>query len=51
MTTERTETNDDVGRRYRELEYDGRDGPVTIIQDTENERRWLQSTVTVPVRR
>lgn len=37
--------------RLREIEYTGSNGAVMIIQDTENDRAWLQSTVTLEVRR
>ena len=36
--------------RFREIEYSGAHGTVTIIQDTENARAWIQSTVTLEVR-
>lgn len=44
-------SNDRTDERYREVEFDGTDGPWTIIQDTEHEDRWIQSNVTTEVRR
>lgn len=35
--------------RYREIQYHGVVGPVTIIQDTQNDEAWIQSTVTAEV--
>ena len=32
--------------RYRTIEYNGDTGPVTIIQDDENENAWIQSDTT-----
>lgn len=44
--------DEDVERgRYREMEYADDDGVVTIFQDVENDRAWVQSDVTVPVER
>lgn len=37
--------------RFRTIEYCDAHGTVTIIQDTQNDRAWLQSTVTLEVRR
>jgi hypothetical protein len=37
--------------RYRTMEYDGEDGVVTIFQDVENDRAWVQSDTTIPVER
>ncbi|MFC5971890.1 hypothetical protein ACFPYI_11160 [Halomarina salina] len=47
--TDRSE--DGRHRRYQEIEFDGSDGPWTIIQDTEHQQRWIQSNVTAEVRR
>ncbi|WP_199268503.1 hypothetical protein [Halomarina oriensis] len=37
--------------RYRVVQYESDDGPVTVIHDSENEARWLESTVAVEVER
>ncbi|MFB6165268.1 MAG: hypothetical protein ABEJ31_08935 [Haloarculaceae archaeon] len=37
--------------RYRAIEYSGEDGRITIIQDTENDRAWIQSDSLRDVRR
>lgn len=44
-------SGDRADERYREIEFDGTDGPWTIIQDTERDERWIQSNVTAEVRR
>lgn len=41
---------DDPRYRCIEFEDDGAD-TITIVQDTENDRAWIQSTFAVPVRR
>ncbi|MBV0902791.1 hypothetical protein [Haloarcula salina] len=36
--------------RFRWIEYSGDSGPISIIQDTENHRAWVQSDFVVDVR-
>lgn len=50
MKNSRKDTTDDAYERFREIEYSDTHGTVTIIQDTENERAWIQSDVTLEVR-
>jgi hypothetical protein len=45
---ERSETS--TFDRFREIVYADAEGTVTIIQDTRNDRAWVQSTVTIEVR-
>ena len=38
--------------RYRTIEFEDDDADtITIVQDTENDRAWIQSTLAVPVER
>ena len=40
-----TRDHDDgaIADRYRTIKYDSRSGPVTIIQDADNDDAWIQS--------
>lgn len=46
-------TDDDPEQldQFRSLEFASDDGPITIIQDTENEDAWIQSDVATDVNR
>jgi hypothetical protein len=44
------ERNGSTRERYRTIEYRGTVESVTVIQDTENDRAWVQSDVTVEIR-
>lgn len=51
-----TDTQSDTQRRtaddrYRYVEYDTDGSTVSIIQDSENQRAWIQSTLSVDVER
>jgi hypothetical protein len=37
--------------RYRYVQYDDGGGTVYVLQDTENHRAWIQSTLSVAVER
>lgn len=46
-----TDTNAQHTDRYRYVEYESDGTSVSVIQDTENQRAWIQSTVNVAVER
>lgn len=43
-------TQSDTYGRLREIEFSGVQGTITILQDSENDRAWIQSDTTLPVR-
>lgn len=46
-----SESNRDRSERYSYAEYEAAEGSVFIIQDTQNERAWVQATHAVAVER
>jgi hypothetical protein len=51
MTTDQNQRHDDSSR-YRCIEFeDDAADTITIVQDTENDRAWVQSTLAMPIRR
>jgi len=48
-----TKSNDTIESfdRYRTIKYQQHSGPVTIIQDTENDNAWIQSDITMTLQR
>lgn len=49
MSPTEESADDPTAERYREIEYDGTLGTVLVIQDTENDRAWLESDHVVDV--
>ncbi|MFB6140822.1 MAG: hypothetical protein ABEJ26_10355 [Halosimplex sp.] len=49
MTEHSQRRRDGDARRYRTIEYASGDVTVTIIQDSENDRAWIQSDRTLEV--
>lgn len=51
MTTDQNQQRA-TSSRYRCIEFeDDAADTITIVQDTENDRAWVQSTLAVPIRR
>ena len=50
MTTDQNQRHDDSSR-YRCIEFEDDADTITIVQDTENDRAWVQSTLAMPIRR
>lgn len=49
--TDTKDANATNGSRYRYVEYTDDGNTVSIIQDAENHRAWIQSTVSAPLER
>jgi len=49
MTNSTREHDEDGTERYRAIEYGSNKERVTIIQDSENEKAWIQSDYTLEV--
>lgn len=47
MSANSEESDDPTAGRYQEIEYQGSLGTVLVIQDTENEKAWIESDVVV----
>lgn len=45
------DANQSDADRYTFVEYEGERGTVSVVQDVQNERAWIQSTTTAPVER
>lgn len=43
MSDSTRETNVDEQGKYQSIEYTGSTGTITIIQDRENDKAWIQS--------